>query len=691
MRTVLRMIFLGALLSGGAALSGCGTHSTTAPQADVAFTAVSRDVFIVGDSLTLVGDADSVLAFDVARGAPRIAPNSIIVGTDNGGYIRRVHSTRLDGKRLFVNVSPAYLTDAVISGRIDTTLALGFDSSARGAAASGGAAAGDLIQTAPGVSVSEDGVDLAGMMLYYAQDPSGASVTVTITKGRLEFNPELYLFAEFGLHDISGFRATVMGDLSLTCDATVVASGPLRDALSFETPVATVRRTVFQHVGRVPVVEVVTMSYVAGFTVNAGYSGTSAIGLEAAEHVQCGVRYGHRAWSSTYDGSPQFTAHPFRYESGGQASIELHVVPRVRVDFYNLPCARLELGPSYGLSELDAGFPVLEWELWADMRGRASFERGGLDREVRTYDSNQRCCRVTLDSGPFRTDQYIFIRQWGNEVVDWDGSLLYPKGIAVDRAGDIYVADNWRNLVLKFTADGGLLRFWGGAGTGDGEFDSPEKIAIDEDGYVYVADSGNNRVQKFTADGVFVAKWGGEGAGDGEFRSPVGVAASGGVVYVTDSGNHRVEKFSTSGAFLGAWGTYGNGSGEFNGPAGVAIVPGDGGSVLVADCHNDRVQRFSPDGLLLSSWGSFGTMDDQFDCAVDVTAAVGGAVFAADLGNDRFARFTRDGSFETKLGTRGTAPGQFDHPEAVAVDSRGYVYVVDSRNRRIQEFAPRAR
>ena len=84
-------------------------------------------------------------------------------------------------------------------------------------------------------------------------------------------------------------------------------------------------------------------------------------------------------------------------------------------------------------------------------------------------------------------------------------------------------------------------------------------------------------------------------------------------------------------------------------------------------------------------------MDDQFDCAVDVTAAAGGAVFAADLGNDRFMRFTRDGIFETKLGTRGTAPGQFDHPEAVAVDSRGYVYVVDSRNRRIQEFAPRVK
>lgn len=680
-----------ALLAGGAALSGCGTDSTTAPRSDGAFTAVSGDVFVVGDSLSFAGDADSVLTFDVAGGVPRIAPNSIIVGTDNGGYIRRVHSTRLEGKRLFVNVSPAYLTDAVISGRIDTTLALGFDLSARGAGASGRAAAGDLIQTAPGVSVSEGGLSLAGMTLYSAVDSSGASLSATITQGRIECNPQLDLSAEISLRGITRFRATITGDLSLTCDATVEASGPLHDALLFETPVATVRRIVFQHIGRVPVVEVVTMSYIAGFTVNAGYSGTSAIGLEAADHVQCGMVYGHRGWSSTYSGTPQFNAHPFQYESGGQASIELYVVPRVRVDFYGLPCARLELGPSFGLSELDAGFPVLAWELWADMRGRTSFQRSGLDGRVPTYDSSQRCCRVTLDSGPFRTDQYVFIGQWGNDEILGDPSLYYPKGIAVDRAGDVYVSDNWGNFVKKFTAEGAFLGSWGGVGTGDGAFDSPEKIAVDEDGYVYVADGGNNRIQKFTADGAFVAKWGGEGAGDGEFRSPVGVAAAGGVVYVTDSGNNRVEKFSTSGVFLGAWGTYGTGSGQFNGPAGVAIVSGDGGSVLVADCHNDRVQRFSPDGLPLSSWGGFGTMDDQFDCAVDVTAAAGGAVFAADLGNDRFMRFTRDGIFETKLGTRGTAPGQFDHPEAVAVDSRGYVYVVDSRNRRIQEFAPRVK
>ncbi|HEY5132356.1 MAG TPA: hypothetical protein VII85_01570, partial [Candidatus Krumholzibacteriaceae bacterium] len=452
MNVCLRIGFLFALTVGGAALSGCGTDSTTAPQSDAPFTAVSGDVFIVGDSLALVGDADSVLTFDAAGGVPRIAPNSIIVGTDNGGYIRRVQSTRVEGNRLFVNVSPAYLTDAVISGRIDTTLALGFDSSV------------------PGVSVSEDGVSLAGMTLYSAEDPSGVTAAVTITEGRIEFNPELDLSAEISLRGITRFRAAVTGDLSLTCDATVEASGPLHDALSFETPVATVRRTVIQHIGRVPVVEVVTMSYIAGFTVTAGYSGTSVIGLEAADHVQCGVRYGRGAWSSTYGGSPQFNAHPYSYDSGGQASIELYVVPRVRVDFYGLPCARLELGPSFGLSEQDAGFPVLEWELWADMRGRTSFQRSGLDGHIRTYDSNQRCCRVTLDSGPFRTDQYISIRQWGNELVAWDGSLLYPKGIAVDGAGDIYVTDNWRNLVLKFTADGELLRYWGGAGTGDGEF-----------------------------------------------------------------------------------------------------------------------------------------------------------------------------------------------------------------------------
>jgi DNA-binding beta-propeller fold protein YncE len=692
MKTSLIIICCTALLAGGAALSGCGGDSTTAPRSAAPFTDVSENVFVVleEDGLSLVSDADSVLVFDVAAGAPTIARNTILVGTEGGGYIRRVESTRTEGQRLFVRAAPAYLTDAVICGQVDTSLTLGFGSAALEAAVPADAAGRAAIEAARGVSASRNGLDLSGITLYSAADAAGSVLTVTITQGRIEFDPALDLLVRIAPGALSELRAIAEGELRLTCDATVEATGPLQDAIDFAMPIAAVRRTVVQHIGPVPVVETVTLGFTAEFSVSSGFSGESELSIETTAPLHCSARYDRRVWSSALDALSAYESHSFVYDSPKQAEIHFTIVPFVEVDFYGLPGVRMEFGPSFGLSERDVGFPVLEWELWADIEGEMSYRPGALSPRAAAYDGREHCCRVTLDSGPFRTDSYVFIREWGNEGAAGGEYLSYPSGIALDRDGNVYVTDNWDNCVRKYTSDGDYLLQWGGAGSGDGQFNSPEKIAVDEDGFIYVVDSGNNRVQKFTAGGGFVAKWGSEGTGDGQFNAPVGIAAAGGAVYVTDNQNNRVETFSTSGDFLRAWGSYGSGLGQFDGPSGAAVVPGLG-EVLIADCRNNRIQRFTPNGVHLDSWGSYGSGDDQFNCPIDVTVAPQGAIFAADLGNDRFIRFAPDGSFSTKLGTPGTGPGQFDHPEAIAVDANGYVYVVDSRNRRIQQFAPRPR
>jgi DNA-binding beta-propeller fold protein YncE len=689
MKAALRICFCLALLAGGAALPGCGEDSMTAPRSDRPLTLVSDEVFVVGAraGLTLVGDADSVLVFEMETGVPEILPGAVIVGTDGGGYIRRVQSVQTGGKRLYVRAAPAFLGDAVIVGGIDTTVTLGFASSARRARAQDRGAPGDLLEAVPGASFSGGGIDLSNIILY-SGDAGGAAFTVTITQGRIEFEPAIGLFARMGPRGLRGFRAIAEGDLNLACDVKFETAGSVNADIEFSAPIATLRKTFIQHIGPVPVVEVVTMSFIAGFTVTSGFTGVSEVGIETAGPVQCGLAYDQRAWSGFLNASPEFEPRPFYYDSRREARIGFSVRPSITVDFYGLRSAALSFGPSWGLSELEKGFPIFEWELWAAMRGVTSFDRGAIDARARTYAGAPSCCETTLDWGPFRTDSYVFMTQWGKEGAPGDGYLSYPKGVAVDGGGDVYVTDNWNNDVQKFTADGSFLLRWGGTGSGDGQFNAPEKIAVDEDGYVYVVDGGNSRVQKFAADGAFIAEWGSEGTGDGQLRSPAGIAARGGVVYVADGGNHRVQKFSTNGDFLGAWGTYGAGPGQFNGPTGVAVIPATG-EVLVADCRNSRIQRFSPDGAHLASWGSYGTGDDQFDCPADVAAVSGGAIFVADLGNDRFVQLAPDGSFVTTLGTPGAGEGQFDHPEAIAVDGTGNVYVVDSRNRRVQKFAPR--
>ena len=157
-----------------------------------------------------------------------------------------------------------------------------------------------------------------------------------------------------------------------------------------------------------------------------------------------------------------------------------------------------------------------------------------------------------------------------------------------------------------------FLRRLGSQGNGDGQFQQPDGMAVDEAGNVYVADRANHRVQKFGADGRFLLTWGSEGGGDGQFTRPRGVALDGvGNAYVVDQAapgefgtGIRIQKFSPDGRFLLSWGTSGDGDGQFYAADGIAV---DGsGNVYVADHGRERLQKFTSDGGFLLYLGHTG-------------------------------------------------------------------------------------
>ena len=136
------------------------------------------------------------------------------------------------------------------------------------------------------------------------------------------------------------------------------------------------------------------------------------------------------------------------------------------------------------------------------------------------------------------------------EIGVWASAFNYPTDVALGPDGTLYVADAYNDRVQAFGPDGRYLRRWGGpfglniAGPFNGWFSTATSVAVDRDGNVYVADFHNHRIQKFTSDGAFLTAFGQPGSAPGHFNFPIAVAiAEDGSVFVTDLANHRVQKW----------------------------------------------------------------------------------------------------------------------------------------------------
>lgn len=286
-----------------------------------------------------------------------------------------------------------------------------------------------------------------------------------------------------------------------------------------------------------------------------------------------------------------------------------------------------------------------------------------------------------------------------------------PFGVAVDEAGNVYVADASNNAIRKITPAGAVTTVAGGgaAGSSDGtgtaaRLDEPRGVAVDVNGTIYVADYDNHLIRKITAAGVVTTLAGqadvagnADGVGTAAtFRGPNGIAVdASGIVYVADTGNRAIRRISASGAVT----TVGQG---LTTPRGVAVDANN--RILVADLGAHAIRTVAADGTvatLAGSPGTPGTADGsgtaaRFHFPGGIAVSTDGTAYVADTDNDTIRAIASSGSVTTIAGQAGrssSADGQgaaarFEDPFSTAVDANGVVYVADSAAHVIRRITP---
>jgi sugar lactone lactonase YvrE len=310
-------------------------------------------------------------------------------------------------------------------------------------------------------------------------------------------------------------------------------------------------------------------------------------------------------------------------------------------------------------------------------------------------------------------------------------TLLYsPFGVAVASAGDLYIADTDNNRVRRVTPEGVITTVVGDGAAGfrgDGgpaasaRLNQPRDVAVDSAGNLYIADRFNDRIRRVTPSGIISTVAGGGGAqgfgGDGgpatraRLNRPENVAVDpAGSLYIADTGNHRIRKVGPDGVIttVAGTGTPGfNGDGvpgpqaQLNAPSDVAVDTF--GNLYIADRNNHRVRRVTPAGTV-STYAGNGTAGSAGDNGPATLAQLRfpGGVAVDEAGNlyvpvvGSIRKVSPAGIITTIAGTAtegfsgdgGPAlAAQFDNPVDGAVDAAGNLYLADQRNHRVRKIS----
>ncbi|MGZ5199169.1 MAG: gluconolaconase [Telluria sp.] len=292
--------------------------------------------------------------------------------------------------------------------------------------------------------------------------------------------------------------------------------------------------------------------------------------------------------------------------------------------------------------------------------------------------------------------------------------LSDPFGVAIADDGTVYVADGGdSNRILRIGQDGTVSTFAGGReGFADGAgtsaaFNTPSALALDRKGNLYVADTGNHAIRRIAPDGkvTTLAGDGTPGYADGKgpqarFNGPVGIAVDrAGVVYVADTYNDRIRRIAPDGsvstiAGVGQPGDTDGAAAAFDTPTALAVA-GDG-TLFVADTGNDAVRKIAKDGTV-STFAAppAGERRPVLREPMGLALARDGYLYVACGSGGRILELAPDGSYHplqhadparrTEYGSDGNV--RLYGPRGLALARDGSVLAADALTRQVERLS----
>jgi hypothetical protein len=359
--------------------------------------------YVVSDKIFSIDKLNNVSVVDTTGGVytmiytgpkPDISKGTILTGSEGYGYLRYVTSVQSVGSnKIKAQTRQAALTEAVIMGSIDTTITLMTEGENY-----------KLKRAIHGVKVKEGFIDLTDITLYNGK-VSNVDLKVKILRGRVTFNPSLHLGCRIEDNEVVEFDAIVRGQLIFDCDLECDVSSPLN--FNHERTIYEYYYITGQMIGPIPVIEVISFKFNAGFYANWGIAGTLKSGFESSTSLEVGVRLKNEEWIPIWNPNLDFNPRPIEWEETGNINIKGYIKPSISVEFYAIAGPYLELPPYLDfISNVDYIPPDLywTWKLYGGIEGQLGLRIHILDNNLFDYNTTFLNHRILIyeDSGIIR-------------------------------------------------------------------------------------------------------------------------------------------------------------------------------------------------------------------------------------------------------------------------------------------------